>query len=86
VRTGERYQKNIKNETEIHPQIYEQSIQISCSKKGYPKDGKSSEQLSKKEMKNETMLRKKTCVQKEITKKKFGAESGTLPQGPGNTI
>ena len=37
----QRYQKNIKNDTQIHPKIDEQSIQNSCLKKGYPKDGKS---------------------------------------------
>ena len=38
----ERYQKNIKNETTIHPKIDEKMIQKSFSKKGYPKDGKPS--------------------------------------------
>ena len=33
----ERNQQNLKVETKIHAQIYEKSIQISCSKKRYPK-------------------------------------------------
>ena len=46
----ERYQKNIKSETKIHPKIDEKSIQISCSKKGYPKHKK---KIETKEMGSE---------------------------------
>ena len=38
----ERYQQNIKNETNIQPKINDKSIQISCLKKGYPKEEKTS--------------------------------------------
>ena len=41
ARERKRYQKTIKSATQIHPQIDETSIQISCSKKGYPKHGNS---------------------------------------------
>ena len=48
IREWKRYQKNIKSKTKIHPQIDEQSIQISCSKKGYPQHENSSNKWSKK--------------------------------------
>ena len=38
----ERNHKNIKNETKIHSQIDETSVQKQCSKKEYPKDEQSS--------------------------------------------
>ena len=54
----ERYQKNIKNETKIHPKIDDKSIQKSCSKKGYPGDETSSKTLSKKDVKSQQKLKK----------------------------
>ena len=53
-----RYQKNIKNETKVHPKIDEKSIQFSCSKNGYPKDETSSTKWSKKEVTNAKKLEK----------------------------
>ena len=75
---------NIKNETQIHSKIYEKSMQISCSKKGYPKHGNSSKKLSKKEMQNEKELEDKTLGK--YKKRGSRAKCGTLPQGPGSTI
>ena len=52
----EKIQNNIKNETTIHPQIDEKSIQISCSKKRYPKHQKTINKLSKERVKHEEKL------------------------------
>ena len=56
MRKRKRYPQNIKSETNIHPKIHEQSIQFSCSKKGHPKDGKSSNNRSKDGLNNEKKL------------------------------
>ena len=53
-----RYHKNIKSETQIRPKFDETSIQISCSKKGYPKHNKSSKKWLKKKVKSDTKLEK----------------------------
>ena len=75
--------KNIKKETNIHPKIDEQSIQKSCSKKGYPKDETSSKKWSKKDVKSGQKLeeknREKIKRKEETTRQsgRSGPEAGT---------
>ena len=71
-------QKNIKNDTKMHPQIDEQSIQISCSKRGYQKDRKSSKLGSKSNWKisKNSNKHKTNKNRKQEGKKATGLERG----------
>ena len=81
----EGYQKSIKSETKIHPNIDDKSEDTSSSKKGYPKHGNKSTKIIQKEYENENNLNTKKHARND-RKKKVPAWSGTLPLGPGNTI
>ena len=80
-----RYQTNIKSETKIHPNIDEQSIQISCSKKRYPKHQTQIKQWSKKGVKNKETLEKNNAPKRK-KKEELPSQAQGPRVAPGDTI